>query len=287
MRGKKFRQIGSTIPAMADLYVGIAIVCLLSVGAGWVGYALGGRGSLLVAAVTGVTIGFAVLVRSDPDRLWLAGMLPFSNFIVVGNPALPIAALIGGMLVRRNGRRWLRSTVLIAPLLAFAGFDLVRPLLAEPPALGDRWSDGVCRQTSDASCSPAAAATLLHHYGIAASETEMARLCLTSSDGTSAAGVSIKSAPHGLTPRPFHGSIDDLRNVGDPVLITVELRRGENADPRYQKLWGWIPGVSHSVVLFRFLPNDRIEIGDPDVGLETWNIDALRVLWHGDGIRLE
>ena len=71
------------------------------------------------------------------------------------------------------------------------------------------------------------------------------------------------------------------------MLINVELRRGENVDPRYQKLWGWIPGVSHSVVLFRFLPSGRIEIGDPDIGRETWNIDALRVLWHGNGIRLK
>jgi hypothetical protein len=163
-------------------------------------------------------------------------------------------------------------------------------MLGSPPELGDRWSDGVCRQTSEESCSAAAAATLLHTYGIAADERQMARLCLTSERGTLAAGVwrglRIVGGPHRLGPRTFHGSVEDLRAAGGPVLINVGLRRGQSADPRYQAEWGWTPGVSHSVILFRFVDDSHIEIGDPDVGWEVWSVDSLRVLWHGDGILL-
>jgi len=28
------------------------------------------------------------------------------------------------------------------------------------------------------------------------------------------------------------------------------------------------------------------EIGDPAVGRETWRLEDLRVLWHGEGMRL-
>ena len=38
--------------------------------------------------------------------------------------------------------------------------------------------------------------------------------------------------------------------------------------------------------LFRFLPNRRIEIGDPDAGREVWNEESLKTLWHGAGIEL-
>jgi hypothetical protein len=277
---------------MTDLYVGIAIVCILSAALGWAGYALTRRASALaVLGVVAAVLGLVSVLRSDPDRLWLAGWLPFSNLIVLGNPTLPAAALVSGIIVRRIGGIRLRSLILLVPLLSLAAFDLVRPLLGHPPALGDQWTDGECRQTSAESCSPAAAATLLSAHGIDASEAGMARLCLTGADGTLAAGVyrglTIMSRPHGLRPRPFHGNIDDLKRMGGPVLITVELRRGQHADPRYQTEWGWIPGVSHSVVLLQFLPNGRVEIADPAEGRETWDIEALRVLWHGDGIRLE
>jgi hypothetical protein len=131
----------------------------------------------------------------------------------------------------------------------------------------------------------------LHANGIEASEREMADLCLTRSAGTSAAGIyrglKLKTAGHPLRVEAFHCDISGLRKMSQtPLLLTVELRRGDHADKRYEQDWGWTPGVAHTVVLFRFLPNDRIEIGDPDVGREMWNDDALAVLWHGDGMRL-
>ena len=54
------------------------------------------------------------------------------------------------------------------------------PLLGRTPACSERWDElGTCLQTTDYTCSPACAATLLKKYGIAATEQEMAELCLT------------------------------------------------------------------------------------------------------------
>jgi hypothetical protein len=78
-----------------------------------------------------------------------------------------------------------------------------------------------------------------------------------------------------------------LRSVADdPVILFVGLRRGQRADPRYAREWGWTPGLRHTVVLFGFTDDGRIEIGDPSVGREKWSVEALDVLWDGRGLRL-
>jgi hypothetical protein len=168
---------------------------------------------------------------------------------------------------------------------------MARLLLRSPPALEDRWVRGICRQTSNASCSAAAAATILHACRIESSEREMANLCLTREDGTTNLGLyrglKLKTARTDWKLLPISGgTIDDLRASGPgPMLLSVELLPGEPLAPRYEQ-WGWGVGSPHSVVLFRFLPNKQIEIGDPDTGRERWSLEDLEVLWHGDGIKM-
>lgn len=48
----------------------------------------------------------------------------------------------------------------------------------------DRWSGDVCLQSSESSCGPAAAATLLRHFGKSATELELAKECFTTRRGT-------------------------------------------------------------------------------------------------------
>ena len=48
----------------------------------------------------------------------------------------------------------------------------------------DRWSENVCLQSSESSCGPASAATLLRHFGSIATEQEIARESFTSRRGT-------------------------------------------------------------------------------------------------------
>jgi len=59
--------------------------------------------------------------------------------------------------------------------------------IVRPPHWGqfqDQWSDNVCLQTSESSCGPACAGTLLRRLGKTATEKEIARASFTSRNGT-------------------------------------------------------------------------------------------------------
>lgn len=61
----------------------------------------------------------------------------------------------------------------------------VKPVIAplEVP-LQNRWSGGVCLQSTPSTCGPCSAITLLRQYGINASERDLARECFTYRGGT-------------------------------------------------------------------------------------------------------
>jgi hypothetical protein len=216
-------------------------------------------------------------------------VLPFSNLIVLSNwQPLLVSALAGLLWHRLPAQVWRKSTVTVA-LVAACLLSVYRPILAQPPAMHDRWDGPVCLQTSQASCSPAAAATLLRAHGINSTEQEMALLCLTSSDGTQMLGLyrGLKLKTRG-TPWDVYmfsgGAIDDLRGMG-PLLLSVELRPEVGAVRELQG-GGWMVGVPHSVVLMGFIGDSRVAIADPSFGRQIWTLDELRLLWHGDGVRL-
>lgn len=118
----------------------------------------------------------------------------------------------------------------------------------------------------------------------------MAELCLTRPGGTSMhglyRGLRIKTAGSGRRVEAFRGNIDILRTQPGPVILSVKLRPGPRVDPRYEQLWGWTPGVAHTVVFYGFRADGKAEIGDPAVGLEHCRLLDLDVLWQGDGLRL-
>jgi hypothetical protein len=62
----------------------------------------------------------------------------------------------------------------------------LKPLVGALPeqAFSDRWQDGVCLQSTEASCGPASAATILKSFGIEATEQELVRECFTYRGGT-------------------------------------------------------------------------------------------------------
>lgn len=108
--------------------------------------------------------------------------------------ALAPASFLAGAGIRAARKSvWKRDA-----LLVLGGLFLLRTGLT---AWGSRESlerldgavraDGVCMQTSDYTCGPAAAVALLHWYGIPSTEREMAGLCATRPGfgGTSECGV--------------------------------------------------------------------------------------------------
>ena len=279
---------------MADLFIGILIIAIVSAALLALGLWLGRR---LPPRDVGLLIMFGVLIllafeKFAWDKLWLARMLPFSNVVILGNWFPPLAAFLGGLAWQRLPGRRLRRGILIVPLLILSWAGIGRTVIGSPPPLQNRWTRGVCRQTSNASCSAAAAATLLDTVGISSDESEMARLCLTRPDGTSMLGLyrglKVKTQGTGWKPVPFAGmSLEELeRSMHGAVLLSVELEPGTKNAEHFRR-WGWDVGMRHSVVIYEFLPGNLVEIGDPETGPELWTLEEFRSLWHGEAIRLE
>jgi hypothetical protein len=202
-----------------------------------------------------------------------------------------LAAAIMGLLWAAPGIGRLRKIALLTTLSMATLRVVAAPWVGQRPVCGDLWEKGVCRQTTGASCGPAAAATVLASHGIAASEAEMANLCLTRI-GTSRLGLyrglRLKTTGTPWRVEVFQGDVAKLRRraADGPIILFVGLRRGLRADPRYARNWGWTPGLRHVVVLFGFEKGGRIEVGDPSVGRERWRTEALDVLWDGQALQL-
>lgn len=278
---------------MADIYLGIGIMVVLSVScfllAAWM---VRSAPSLICDALGILTL---ALMFFYMKHIWyhigLTRILPFSNLIIVGNWFPLAAGFMAGLAWRRVPGGTMRRGIFVFGLGLAALFTVLHPLRGAPPPCLNVWKYGVCLQTSPATCSAASAATLLHAHQISATEEELADLCLTNQGTTWMGlyrGLKKKTAGTSWEVEVFHCSIAELqeRTKTSPVLLNVELEKNAAADPRYHEDWGWVPGQPHSVVLFHFWDNERVEIGDPSVGREEWTYDDLAVLWHGQGIQL-
>lgn len=278
---------------MQDLLVGVLIIGVLSslllVASLRAARVMPARlTNLLAIFLITMMVAFVLLLQG---RIGLSRILPFSNLIVIGNWQPLIAAVFAGLIWRKLPAAMWRRTLVIAALVASCIYGIYEPVLGRTPQLGDRWLDDVCLQTSPASCTAAAAASMLWARGIRATEQEMAMLCLTTTKGTSFhglyRGLKLKTAGSPWDVYMFdNASIDDLRRMGGPVLISVELRPELTLDPRYQNTYGWMPGVAHTVMLLDFVHGDMVRIADPAIGHEIWSLDDLRLLWHGEGATL-
>jgi len=280
-------------PGYLDIWVGLAVVSAASVAA----FMLAARstrrcsGRARLALLGGLVAALVLYVALLYDRLTLARLLPVSNVIVLGNVIPPLAGAIMGVLWGAPGISRARKGVGLVALALATARVVAAPWLGRPPTCGDLWENEVCMQTSGASCGAAAAATLLARSDIPTTEAEMARLCLTT-NGTSRLGLyrglRLKTAGTPWRVEVFSGDVAKLRQkaAAGPVLLFVGLRRGQRADPRYARDWGWTPGLRHAVVLFGFEEGGVIDVGDPTMGRKRWRAEALDVLWDGQAIRL-
>lgn len=277
---------------MGDIYLGIVIMAVLSTGIFLAALRIGRRAPRflcdLLALVT--VLSMFLYIRDMWDKLLLVKLLPFSNLVVLGNWFPLAVGFLAGLAWRRvPGRMW-RKSLSAGALLTIGAYSILQPVCGKPPICRDVWADGVSIQTTRATCSAACAATLLRAHGISTSEQEMAELCLTRS-GTHwqglYRGLKLKTAGTPWDVEPFVWSLDELRaNLSDPVILTVHLDEDIGLAPFYREEAGWVPGLSHSTVLFAFRLDDLLEMGDPSVGREQWPIEDLQLLWHGQGMRL-
>jgi len=244
---------------------------------------------IATAAVAFLVLHATVLL----DHVAIVRWLPFSSVIVLGNLSPLATAVLSAAAWRALPGTALRRAALLSVLGVVCLWRAYSPVVARVAMpLNDRWTRGVCRQTSGSTCSPAAAATLLRACGIDTTEREMADLCLTSNAGTSMhglyRGLKLKTAGSGWDVVPITGSADDLRRLPGPLLLTVGLAADAEGyvDPRFIRQWGWAPGLRHTVVLFGFTDRNEVDIGDPNVGRERWGADGLKTLYRGQGFRL-
>lgn len=280
---------------MVDLYFGLAILVLVAVAAFWMARRLtrngpGYRCELLAIQVM-LLMGWYTL------HLWhqfsMARLLPFANLVIIGNWFLPFSGFMAGLAWHRVHGHPLRRLFVVLALPGAAFYSAIYPILGDKPACADHWHDGICLQTTSHTCSPASAATLLLNHGIPATEQEMVDLCLTRGGTTWAGlyrGLKYKTAGTPWDVEFFECSIEDLRLQWErdrrPMILSVGIERGEVIRPEYVTEWGLIPGLPHSVVLFRMVPNNVVVVGDPAQGREVWAWRDMLNLWHGQGIRL-
>ena len=283
---------------MTDLLFGILLMLLLAAGLfalvlrlikDWPGWT---HVCLALAAIADVPLYFWLF----HDNLTLAKFLPFSNLVILSRVlVLDIACLAAIAWRRVPGKVW-RKSLSVAALAAVGLYVLCAPLCGRARMVRDtgpgRWRDGVCIQSSKATCSAAAAAALLHAHGIASNEAEMIRLCLTNRKGTLVLGLyrGLKLKTRGTDWRVevVGGNLANLRKKvrAGPLILMAGLPRGGVDDPRFERDWGWRPGQAHAVVLFGFTADSRVEIGDPSVGREHWRVEDLQVLWRGQALCL-
>jgi predicted double-glycine peptidase len=228
---------------------------------------------LLLIAIYGVAIHYPVLPFTPPIS-WM--MMGLKKFAVVGFIAAMILATLAPRLPRKRDR------VAIVILVVAVIFGLTAwPFLA--PAFNRRElahlsthinSDGVCRQSTDYTCGPAAAVTALHKLGFPAEEGQIAILSYTSSEtGTPpdilAEALQKHYGKNGLIVeyRPFK-SIAELKQAGLTLAVT-----------KFSFM------VDHYVTVLDVTDSEVI-VGDPLSGLKAIPYENFRREWRFVGIVL-
>ena len=239
------------------------------------------------AIVTGLVV-FAGTLHGTPR---LAQILPVANVILLGNWLPPGAAYLAGIVSgQRAVPRW-RRAVFALTLIALAWYTVFDDFLPQRVAPTGRFENGVCLQTSPASCSPCCAVTVLTHHDIEASEREMSPLCLTNRAGTSPLGLyrglKLKTRGTAWDVEVVRCDVDELcRTAPYPVIMSPRIEpqscigRREGARPTR------LPAVKHTVVILGVTRCGRVLIGDPCCGCVEWSVDDLRRRWSGVGLRL-
>jgi len=252
------------------------------------------KGRWLGAGLLAVVAGGLALERRT-DWAWSAMCAGWPDLVFFTNLSLEGTAVLLAVLwrqaVERGGRQ--RAAVLTPLMLGAALWSYAWYFAPLPPGLaGTVDQTGYCRQTTDDSCSAAAAVMVLHAHSINATEREMAALCLTRDrHGTTPLGLyrglALKSRPHGLRPVLVRaGSVAGLSALGSPGVVSIGLDAGAPAAMASRlEEYGWQRGVRHAVVIMGADPKGYwLDVADPSYGRERWpNADPaeLRSLWDG------
>lgn len=281
---------------MSDIWIAIVVMSCVSGAAGMLsfGYLYTREGQRVILLLTLSIFATVYFILYLAGQLLWARIIPSSAAIIYTNLASVFAGLGAGWSGRLPNTPSWRRTVLAMVLGTASLATILWPLLCmavrPPPEGQDEWNGPVAMQTSWATCSPAAAATLLNAVGIRVSERDMIPRCLTDAAGTPTLGLYRGVKLVANRNRRQVEIVDRdlaklLRDDDWPVLMAVRLPFGVE-DRRFVDEWGWIPGMGHSVVALGRAEDGRVIVGDPSSGLERWSESELEILWHGNGLRV-
>jgi hypothetical protein len=277
---------------MSDLSIGLIIMTFLCVVLFRMGLRAGRFHSRLV--ISGLAVATVTFVLIYGVWLWdnpvLADLLPFSNLILLGNWFPLGAALLGGLIFDLLPTR--RRPFMLGSLGVAAILCLIAPLLGSAPECGAMFdADGRCVQSTEATCSAACAVSLLNLHGIAATEQEMAELCLTRK-GTRWQGLyrGLKTKTVG-TPwdvEVVRCSTEELRHLPGQMILAVGASGTGAGAEELQAEFGWNPSLQHSVIRLSVdhIGNPLIYDPSPGYGEERWRSTTLQQLYRGHGLRL-
>lgn len=276
---------------------------VIAISAG-LGYALRkNRRARIAALAAALAIGaLAYFAPSRPDIS--LRLFPFASSIFFSN-LYPLAAAIAFIPTVQFGKtKFHKIRIAVLMTCLFAVSLLPFAYFWKSPAYTEALNidaNGICRQTSTDTCAAAAVVTLLSRYDIETTEAEVVRLALTKKDiGTRTLGqyramkLLTRNRPD-LKVRVAKLTPDELIALNRPAIITVGLQKRFMSKQRskeeedLENLYQWRPGVMHDVVFLGPMPDDptRVQIGEPDFGLEKWWRYQLDILFTGYTIYLE
>jgi hypothetical protein len=224
----------------------------------------------------------------SPDLIFYTNLFPFAVLMAV--PCF-------GALSKSRGQK-ARVAVLAAALIILSLFDyryFLAPLAETRGTIIDQ--NGICLQTSNDTCSAAAAVTLLNLYGIDATEQQVVDVALTKK-GRGTRHLGLVRALSLLTVEQSHGfvriekmTVNELVAFNHPAIIRVGVPKHPvlTVHRELVKKYNWTPGFVHDVVFLGVDPNDAnyVWIGEPQFGLERWPIRHLRALYDGFAVYLD
>jgi hypothetical protein len=241
-----------------------------------------------------------------PKPWWLLGyFIPLLIIVLVGLPRInrslefvpPISWLVSGRTLFAVAGM-VTTMILVTPLsrlprkrdrqmvtgfvILFVGYASVWPFFA--PVLNQRFQasiktqidkDGICQQSSDYNCGPAAAVTALRRLGFPAEEGEIAILSHTSTAIGTPPDVLCRAlqkhyGAHGLKCEYRHfKSIAELKNGGITLVVTnVSLF------------------LDHYLTVLK-VTDDLIIVGDPSRGLRAISQEEFSKKWRFIGVVLK
>jgi hypothetical protein len=139
----------------------------------------------LAATPAVVFVAYYLKIFGEPIWLYEFRSLRFSELSAAG------IGFVAGLIYEKlnascNFRRYAGISVIPTVLILALIAPYLKPVFLRPrwDRFQDRWSDDICLQTSESSCGPACAATLLRLKNQRATERDIARASYTSKTGT-------------------------------------------------------------------------------------------------------